>query len=51
MLCDLTDGPVGEGRLMMIILRLIVDDEKAGDGAHSSYKVEDEGRKGTFEHV
>lgn len=39
-LSNLTDGAFGKGRFMMVVLRLVVDDDETEYCAYSSYFVE-----------
>ena len=41
--CGLTDGSVGEGWLVVVVLGLVVDQEEAADGGDGSHFEEEEG--------
>ena len=48
--CGLADGSVGEGRLVVVVLGLEVDEEEAADGGDGSHFEEEEGREGSLKH-
>ena len=41
--CGLADGSVGEGRLVVVVLGLVVDEEETADGGDGSHFEEEEG--------
>jgi hypothetical protein len=47
---DLADGAFGEGRLLVVVLGLPVDDDEAEDRADGADLVEEEGGEGASEH-